>query len=139
MTNSKHLFVLMAALVVLVGACGQEGGGSQPTIDTVPPIPPVGVQIQAEEDLVAITWDDNAEIDLAGYRLYRSSFEDGPFRAVTSNLVYCPWFYDEVLPMQITYYKVTAVDESGNESAFSQIVGIYCNTDRKTQPEAPIE
>lgn len=139
MRNSKHLFVLMAALVVFAGACGQEGGGSQPTVDTVPPIPPVGVQVQAEHDLVAITWTENAEIDLAGYRLYRSSFRDGPFGSVTSNLLYCPWFYDEVLPMQMTYYKVTAVDQSGNESAFSQIVGVYFNTDTKKQPESPVE
>jgi fibronectin type 3 domain-containing protein len=139
MRNSKHLFVVIAALVVFVGACGQEGGGGQPSVDTVPPVPPVGVQVQAQDDLAAIRWDDNAEIDLAGYRLYKSSFEDGPFGIVSSNLVYCPWFYDEVLPMQTAYYKVTAVDENGNESAFSQIVGIYYNTDKKMQPEAPSE
>jgi hypothetical protein len=139
MKNSRYLFVLLAALVGLVGACGQEGGGGPPTVDTVPPLPPVGLQIQADEDLVAIRWDENAEVDLAGYRLYKSSYEDGPFGTVRADLVYCPWFYDDVLPMQMTYYKVTAVDESGNESAFSQIVGIYCNTDRKKQPEAPSE
>ena len=139
MRNPTYLFVTLAALLVFVGACGQDDGGSQPTIDTVPPVPPVGVQIQTQGDLVAITWDNNAEIDLAGYRLYKSSFENGPFGVVTSGLVYCPWYYDEVLPMQMTFYKITAVDESGNESAFSQRVGFYFNTDRKTQPEAPSE
>jgi len=139
MRNLKHLFVVIAALVVFVGACGKEGGDGLPTVDTAPPVPPVGVQVQGEDDLVAIRWDENAEIDLAGYRLYKSSFEDGPFGIESSGLVYCPWFYDKVLAMEMTYYKVTAVDESGNESAFSRIVGIYYNTDRKVQPEAPSE
>jgi fibronectin type 3 domain-containing protein len=139
MRNLKHLFVVIAALLMFAGACGNEGGDGLPTVDTVAPVPPTGVQLQADHDLVAVRWDENAEIDLAGYRLYKSSFEDGPFGIVSSNLVYCPWFYDKVLAMEMTYYKVTAVDASGNESAFSQIVGIYYNTDRKTQPDAPSE
>jgi len=139
MKNLKHLVVVAAALLVFAGACGNEGSDGLPNVDTVPPVPPVGVQIQAEDDLVAVRWEANAEIDLAGYRLYRSSYEDGPFGMVSSNLVYCPWFYDDVISMQMTYYKVTAVDQSGNESAFSQLVGIYYNTDRKTQPDAPSE
>ena len=139
MKNLKHVFLVMAALFMFMGACANDGGDGLPTVDTVPPVPPIGVQVQAEDDLIAVRWDENAEIDLAGYRLYRSSFEDGPFGIISSNLVYCPWFYDTVLPMEMTYYKVTAVDASGNESAFSQIVGIYYNTDRKVQPDAPSE
>ena len=137
MKNLKHLVVVAAALLVFAGACGNEGSDGLPGIDTVPPIPPVGVRVQAEDDLVAVRWEANAEIDLAGYRLYKSSYEDGPFGMVSSNLVYCPWFYDDVIPMQMTYYKVTAVDQSGNESAYSQLVGIYYNTDKKAQPDAP--
>jgi fibronectin type 3 domain-containing protein len=139
MSSSKHLLVLFAALVVFAGACGNEGGAGLPTVDTVPPVPPVGVQIRTQADQVVVTWYDNAEIDLAGYRLYRSSSVDGPFGVVSTALVYCPWFYDEVLAMQTTYYTVTAVDQSGNESAYSQTVGIYYNTDNKRVPEAPIE
>ena len=139
MKNLKHVFLVMAALFMFMGACANDGGDGLPTVDTVPPVPPIGVQVQAEDDLIAVRWDENAEIDLAGYRLYRSSFEGGPFGIISSNLVYCPWFYDTVLPMEMTYYKVTAVDASGNESAFSQIVGIYYNTDRKVQPDAPSE
>jgi hypothetical protein len=139
MRYSKQLFVIFAVLIVFSGACGREGGDGLPTVDTVPPVPPVGLQIGAEGGLVAVRWEENAEVDLAGYRLYRSSFEEGPFGVATPNLVYCPWFYDDVLPMQKTYYKVTAVDQSGNESAFSQIVGIYYNTDNKVHPDAPSE
>jgi hypothetical protein len=32
---------------------------------------------------------------------------------------------------------VSAIDNSGNESAFSQIVGVYCNTDRKPPTVIP--
>jgi hypothetical protein len=139
MTNSKLLVVIVAALVLLAGACGKESGDTLLTVDTVPPAPPVGLEIQAENDLVTVRWDENAEPDLEGYRLYRSSEKDGPYKTATSNLLYCPWYYGQVLPMEMTYFKVTAVDRSGNESAYSRIVGIYNNTDRKRQPDNPIE
>jgi hypothetical protein len=139
MRDLKLLFVVLAGLIIFAGACGKEDNLGLPTVDTVPPAPPVGVQIQSGTELVAVRWSENAESDLAGYRVYKSSDKSGPFNQVSEELVYCPWFYDEVLPMEMTFYKVTAVDQSANESAFSQLVGVYQNTDRKDYPEAPVE
>jgi hypothetical protein len=138
MRSMKHVLVVVAALIALVGACGKESGDGLPAVDTVPPNPPVGLQAAEDDDLVLITWDENAEIDLAGYRLYSSSSEEGPYGEATSGLLYCPWFFDDVAPMATTYYKVTAVDESGNESAFSEIIGIYYRNDRKRDDETPL-
>jgi fibronectin type 3 domain-containing protein len=139
MRDLRLLFVFVAALLVFGGACSREGGAVLPAVDTVPPIPPVGLQANLESDDVVVRWAENAEPDLAGYRLYKSSQEEGPYGSVAGTLIYCPWYHDEVIPVQTTFYKVTAVDQSGNESAFSQIVGVYYNIDRKTGPDVPVE
>lgn len=124
---------------MLLGACGNETSQVAPTIDTVPPNPPVGLQAQEGNQPVRISWSENAEVDLAGYRVYKSSYEDGPYRQVNSDLLLCPWCYDTVTPMSLTFYKVTAVDESGNESAFSEVMGVYWNNGGRTGPEIPAQ
>jgi hypothetical protein len=139
MRKLKLLVVFLAGLYVLAGGCGTEDGTLKPVVDTVPPIAPVGLQADFESDLIAVRWAENGETDLAGYRLYSSSDREGPFGLVTANLLYCPWYFDEVLPMQTTYFKVTAVDQSGNESGFSQTVGLYYNSDRKPNTVVPVE
>jgi fibronectin type 3 domain-containing protein len=139
MNKFSLLLLVLAGLALFAGACGTEDGVSLPTVDTVPPVPPVNVQVGFESNSITIRWSENAEIDLAGYKLYKSSLRDGPFGQETSGLIYCPWYFDHGLPMEMTYYKVTAVDQSGNESAFSQVVGFYYNTDTKRQPVAPAE
>jgi fibronectin type 3 domain-containing protein len=137
MRTSKYLFLVSATLLVLTGACGNDGGQSMPAVDTVPPNPPVGLQVADQTDRVLISWNDNAEVDLAGYRLYKSSDQEGPYNRVNDQVLLCPWYHDQVIPMDVTFYKVTAVDESGNESAFSEMIGIYFNTDNKTHPQQP--
>ncbi len=132
------LLVSLAALSFLVSACGNDSGQGTPVIDTVPPNPPVGFQIQDQGGTVKITWESNAEADLEGYWLYKSSSENGPFAQVNSEPLLCPWYYDDVLPMAMTYYKVTALDESGNESAFSQLIGVYCRPADKGRPESTV-
>jgi fibronectin type 3 domain-containing protein len=125
MKRFVFVFVSLAALSLLTGACSNESSQTQPVIDTVAPNPPVGFQAEDQGNMVRITWEQNAESDLAGYRLYRSSYESGPFGCVNSEPLLCPWYYDQVLPAAMTYYRVTAIDESGNESAFSQVIGVY--------------
>jgi hypothetical protein len=132
--------IIMVAVVVLIfmGSCGKDNQISP--IDTVPPNPPVGISADPEGgDLVLISWDQNAEPDLAGYKLYRSYNQNGPFGPVTSRTLQCPWYSAHVTPMDLTYFKVTAVDRSGNESAYSQIVAIYLNPGKHDGQSTPIE
>jgi hypothetical protein len=131
------LLVSLAALSLLISACGNDSGQGTPVIDTVAPNPPVGFQFedQGQGGTVKITWDSNAEADLAGYRLYRSSSENGPFGQVNSEPLLCPWYHDNVRPLEMTFYKATALDESGNESAFSQVFGVYSRPPDRARPE----
>lgn len=135
---TKLLPVVSVALLFVIASCGSEQ--SIITVDTVPPVAPVGVAVDDEAHQVKITWASNAEPDLAGYNLYSSGQEAGPYGKVNESLLLCPWCYDSPVTMEITYYKVTAVDESGNESAYSDIRGIYFNNmgDRK-EPSSFVE
>jgi fibronectin type 3 domain-containing protein len=128
----KLLPVVAAAFLMVIVSCGSEE--SITAVDTVPPIAPVGMALDEESYHVCISWAENAEPDLAGYNLYSSSNEEGPYSKVNYELLLCPWYYDAPTPMDMTYYKVTAVDQSGNESAYSDIMGIYFNIigDRNT-------
>lgn len=133
----KYAIAGLVVLIVLIAACGKDVIVGPP-IDTVPPNPPVGVGITGEVgDLVRISWSQNAELDLAGYRVYRASSEDEVFMQASARALVCPWYYDHVPPMNVAYFKVTAVDESGNESAFSRAVGIYVSNGWRNPPREP--
>lgn len=139
MKTLRCLLLVATAFLMLLGACGNETSEVAPAIDTVPPNPPVGLQAQEGVQPVQISWSENAEVDLAGYRVYKSSYEDGPYRRINSDLLLCPWCYDTVSPMSLTFYKVTAVDESGNESAFSDVMGVYWNNGGRAGPDIPMQ
>ena len=138
MRTRIYLLAALTAFMMVMGACGTDSTDSVVVVDTVAPNPPAALQVERDEDQVCITWAENAEIDLAGYRIYKSSYGEGPFSEAASRLLLCPWYYDDsVLPMAATYYRVTAVDESGNESAYSQVVGIYWNDGGRDDPKEP--
>ena len=123
----KYMIVAVVTILALAGACAKDEGAG-PAIDAVPPLAPVGVEVSSEgADLVQIFWSPNAEADLAGYTVYRSSTADGPFGPVSTRTLQCPWFFANVTVMEMAYFRVTASDQSGNESAFSDVVGIYLN------------
>jgi hypothetical protein len=133
----KFLPVVAVALLFVLASCGTDE--TVTPIDTVPPVAPVGVVLGGEADQVKITWAANAEPDLAGYNLYSSGQEAGPYSRVNDDLLLCPWCFDSPVTMAITYYKVTAVDESGNESAYSNTMGIYFNMGDRKAPSSYVE
>jgi hypothetical protein len=105
-----------------------ESSDSDPLIlnpaDTFPPATPQGLVAavlgspdgaSAEVDL---SWSINAEPDLAGYRVYRSEQESDKGKLVTPDLLPSPAYRDTSVALGHSYwYRVSAVDRSGNESA----------------------
>ena len=117
------------------GAEGQsvESGDSKPIIvtpkDVFPPAAPQGLIIvivpatQSAPAHVELSWDINAEPDLAGYWVYRSEQPDTPGQKLNLQLLLSPTFRDmTALPGKRFYYRVSAVDRSGNESPLSSSV-----------------
>ena len=73
---------------------------------------------------IALDWADNAETDLAGYRVYRST-EQGFTPGVEHLLMQVsgPGFIDEEIEVgTVYYYRITAIDLGGKESNASEEV-----------------
>lgn len=139
MGKLKNAVMALLTLALVMIACANDTA-VRPALDTVPPSPPVGIGVAARGgDLVQIVWSQNAEADLAGYRVYRAPGETDQFSQVSTTTLVCPWFYDHVAPMETACFRVTAVDENGNESAFSQAVSIYLNNGWRNPPSQPLE
>jgi hypothetical protein len=87
-------------------------GGNFFTAPVAPFASPTGVHLR---------WSMNAEPDLAGYNVYWSAFSGGPYAKRNGALLTEP-LYDDVTasnPFFSSYYVVTAVDSSDNESPVS--------------------
>jgi fibronectin type 3 domain-containing protein len=71
--------------------------------------------------IINLSWQANTENDLAGYNVYRRTGPSGPFTRMTSKPVAGPAFSDTAVDPAATYtYRVTAVDNDGNESSPSE-------------------
>jgi hypothetical protein len=99
------------------------------TKDIFPPAVPQGLIVlfvPAQGDAAAhveLSWQINSEADLAGYNVYRSEQVDAPGTRENPELLRTPAFRDmNAIPGRRYFYKVTAVDRSGNESAASAAV-----------------
>lgn len=88
--------------------------------DTAPPAAPSGVVASREGDAVRVRWSANGEPDVAGYLVYRAEVQGGGPSQITPTLVSGTEFLDTSVPeVDQVWYEVSAVDESGNESAHS--------------------
>jgi fibronectin type 3 domain-containing protein len=89
--------------------------------DTTAPAAPTNPTAVGNTAGIALNWADNTEGDFAGYRLYRSDTLNGTYTLVnTGGLLTASAYDDTSMPAGATrFYKLTAVDTTGNESAQS--------------------
>ncbi len=91
--------------------------------DTVAPAVPTGLAATGTTAGISLDWADNTETDLAGYNVYRSDSDGGSYTKLNSSLSSGSAYTDSSTTVGIPYYyKVTAVDATGNESAQSASV-----------------
>jgi hypothetical protein len=90
--------------------------------DSFPPKTPTGLAAIPAADGIDLSWEPNAEPDLAGYIVYRRQVSSTgeatgtPIR-LTSAPTPAPAFSDRTAQPGLTYsYRVTAIDTAGNES-----------------------
>jgi hypothetical protein len=79
------------------------------TEDKKAPAAPAGLEFTQS----VLTWEPNAESDLAGYRVFRSDRPDGGFQEVSAQLIKSNIFTDPSYRPGL-YYAVAAQDDSGN-------------------------
>lgn len=103
-----------------------EAGG-QPVmnvaINVVKPGTPVLPSAGGRASSIALRWTAVTDGDLRGYAVYRANASGGPYRRINafadSKIAY---YNDEDLPpLTRYYYKVSAIDQSGNQSAASAV------------------
>ena len=69
---------------------------------------------------VDLNWDPSAGNGVVGYNVYRGGASGGPYSMINSTLDASTVYTDNnVTSGQTYYYVATAVDESGNESSYS--------------------
>ena len=110
-------------VVAAVHECGNESGPSgeaSATPQDFPPAVPTNLGATPDNAKVDLNWNDNGESDLAGYNVYRSTTQGGPYSKVNGSLVTVSNYTDTGLTNGTTYYyTVTAEDNGTNESGYS--------------------
>jgi hypothetical protein len=128
-----HTYLYRVRAVEQLGPAAIESADSVPAVltakDTFPPAAPrdletVSVATAKEAPAsVELTWTINTEPDLAGYTVYRSENPEMPGQKLNSELLLVPTFRDiSVVAGKSYFYRVGAVDQSGNESPLSSPV-----------------
>ncbi len=89
--------------------------------DVFPPPVPASVVALADAGAVRLVWDESRAPDLAGYHVYRRR-GDGEWQRLTAEPAAEVEYADpDVTPGEPYAYRVTAVDELGNESEPSTV------------------
>ncbi len=87
-------------------------------IDRFAPPPPSELVALAEPGRIRLVWRASEADDLAGYVVYRRAGNGGAFERVTAQPVVAAEYVDSDVTKGKTYtYRVTAIDQAGNESA----------------------
>lgn len=115
----------------VVSAVNNAGESLDSTISMVitdnnPPAAPSGLLVTAGGQAAILSWQASSESDLAGYNIYRSIVSGGDYSRVNDSLVTQAQYSDDTVNIYTSYYYiVTAVDDSGMESEYSQEVECF--------------
>ncbi|MBU8891807.1 MAG: hypothetical protein KOO66_03460 [Bacteroidales bacterium] len=94
-------------------------------IDSIPPAMPAGLTGDVDTTgIVSLRWQANNELDLLGYRVFRSNFKNSEFTQITVNPVEDTIFIDTINIKTLTrkiYYKIQALDQHFNPGGFSEV------------------
>jgi parallel beta-helix repeat protein len=95
---------------------------SATTLDATPPAVPTGLAVSNPTfNSLTITWNANTDLDLVGYRLYRSDEMAGTYEPIFTEPFDDLEFVDTNLTVDTTYYyKLKAVDDVNLSSEFSE-------------------
>jgi hypothetical protein len=90
--------------------------------DVYPPTVPSEVTAVSNDQSISLVWSPNTEPDLAGYYVFRSG-EDHNYEKLTRERITTASYTDSSVEKGKTYYyRIMAVDFSGNESNYSEEV-----------------
>ena len=116
---------------------GEDGFGTfdlQGSRLDLAPGAPTGLAAAGSDKGVVLDWEGNAESDLAGYNVYRAGSENGDYTKLnTSGPLSVASLDDAQAPKGMkSYYRVTAVDLAGSESAAARASAVAAKFTRLT-------
>ena len=121
--------------VAQFGANFVESADSAPVFitprDVFPPGAPTGLEATVvpaapgASAYVELSWSISSEADLAGYAVYRGEGENSPGERISTETLLSPAFRDmSVASGRRYFYRVSALDRSGNESPKSSAMAV---------------
>ncbi len=114
----RRIMIILLASVAVLSGCRDEVIGPR---DPSPPAAPRGLRSVTGDHTAYLSWLENTEPDVAGYRIYESPCETGsgcPYERIGSTGETS--FTATGLTNGVTrYFAVAAYDYAGNESALS--------------------
>ena len=91
-------------------------------IDTTPPMSPSGVKGESTEGEITILWDRSDDKTIKYYNVYRSEEKEGTYTLIKGELASLGYVDRNVEMDKTYYYKISAIDVTGNESEKSDAV-----------------
>ncbi|GEM_PF-853908 len=131
--GTTYFYVVQAVDLLGVASAVSTEVSATPAEDTTAPASPTGLTAVNGFRRVLLDWDPPAEPDVAMFHVYRSSSATGTF-VFFNHVSRTPGYEDQGLTNQAQYfYRVTAVDVAGNESAPAQVAAYpFANQDVTT-------
>ncbi len=101
----------------------------------LPPVSPANLAATPSDAMIQLDWDDNTEADICYYKVYRSMASAGVYEPVATAMGASHITDCQVVNGSTYYYKVTAVNDDGLESGYSNMV--YGSPQVAGAPAAP--
>lgn len=129
-------------LMLLLSGCGNTPSDTDRNTpdDTTPPSAPVNFTGSSGNEMVELMWDASGESDLEGYNLYRSEASFSSISSMdpvngTAKLTGTNYTDDQLHNGTTYFYRLTAVDASGNESSHSGQVEVTPFSNPPSRPK----
>ncbi len=125
------IWIAASALLIALAGCSGSPSPVSPnaSIDSAPPSSPTGLAVTLDNGGArALSWTPNAEADLGSYQVYQyspSPSRDNAYVLVaTVGASTTQWKLPQVDTDVTTYFKLCAVDQTGNRSAQSTALAV---------------
>jgi hypothetical protein len=118
-SNGTGYYYVVTAVDHSNNESSDSNEASATPLSTIPPAAPMGLAATAGDTQVELDWDDNTEVSLASYSVYRDTTSGGPYTEIASGVTASDYNDTGLTNETSYYYVVTAVDINDNESADS--------------------
>ena len=118
-TNDTTYFYVVSAVDTSANESANSTEASATPTDLTPPAAPASLVATTGDGQVTLDWADNSEGDLASYNVKRATATGGPYTTIATGVGVSAHTDTGVTNGTTYHYVVSAVDDSGNESANS--------------------